>query len=68
LPIAQPCCMALTGPPLPAGCRAGPFELQIQGGIGAYSAPRPQLVVISSAGVERNAIIGEPRSHEGGGL
>jgi uncharacterized protein YbjT (DUF2867 family) len=38
---------------------AGPFELQIEGGIGAYTAPRPALMLISSAGVERNAAIGD---------
>ncbi|KAG2502015.1 hypothetical protein HYH03_000510 [Edaphochlamys debaryana] len=39
--------------------KPGAFELQIQGGINAYTAPRPQLVMVSSAGVERNAIIGD---------
>jgi hypothetical protein len=38
---------------------AGPFTLAIEGGISAFRAPRPQLVLLSSAGVERNAIIGE---------
>lgn len=37
----------------------GPFELRIDGGVSAYRAPRPQLVVVSSAGVERNALIGD---------
>jgi hypothetical protein len=37
----------------------GPFELTIGGGLSAYRDPRPQLLVISSAGVERNAIIGD---------
>lgn len=36
----------------------GPFVVEFEGGIKAYSAPRPQLVLISSAGVERNARIG----------
>jgi NAD(P)H-binding len=38
---------------------AGAFTLEIDGGIGAYTAPRPALVLISSAGTERNAIIGD---------
>lgn len=37
----------------------GPFELHIADGIHAYRDPRPQISVISSAGVERNAIIGD---------
>ncbi|GIL67255.1 hypothetical protein Vafri_20690 [Volvox africanus] len=39
--------------------KAGPFELIIDGGIRSYRDVRPQLVMISSAGVERNAIIGD---------
>ncbi|GFR43419.1 hypothetical protein Agub_g4500 [Astrephomene gubernaculifera] len=39
--------------------RPGAFELLLQGGIYAYNDVRPQLVMISSAGVERNAIIGD---------
>jgi hypothetical protein len=39
--------------------KPGPFELDIQGGINAYSEARPQIILISSAGVERNAIIGD---------
>ncbi|EFJ53199.1 hypothetical protein VOLCADRAFT_102805 [Volvox carteri f. nagariensis] len=39
--------------------KPGPFELLIEGGIHAYNDVRPQLVMISSAGVERNAIIGD---------
>ncbi|GIL92972.1 hypothetical protein Vretimale_15467 [Volvox reticuliferus] len=39
--------------------KPGPFELLIEGGIRAYQDVRPQLVMISSAGVERNAIIGD---------
>eukprot|EP00879_Flechtneria_rotunda_P002013 GHRR01002190.1.p1 GENE.GHRR01002190.1~~GHRR01002190.1.p1 ORF type:complete len:439 (+),score=154.06 GHRR01002190.1:1582-2898(+) len=38
--------------------KPGPFQLFIEGGIQAYKAPRPAVVSISSAGVERNAIIG----------
>ncbi|KAI7841291.1 hypothetical protein COHA_004910, partial [Chlorella ohadii] len=38
--------------------RPGPFELRIEGGIRAYRNPRPQLIMVSSAGVERNAKIG----------
>ncbi|KAK9820647.1 hypothetical protein WJX81_005527 [Elliptochloris bilobata] len=37
----------------------GPFELQIRGGIGAYRAARPRIVLVSSGGVERNAVIGD---------
>jgi len=37
----------------------GAFELQIQGGIRAYTAPRPLLVAVGSAGVERNALVGD---------
>ncbi|GLC44733.1 hypothetical protein PLESTB_000970600 [Pleodorina starrii] len=39
--------------------KPGPYELMIEGGIHAYTDVRPQLVMISSAGVERNAIIGD---------
>lgn len=39
--------------------KPGPFQLQIEGGIAAYTAPRPAVIAISSAGVERNAIIGD---------
>ena len=39
--------------------KPGPFELQIDGGIGAYRSPRPQLLVVGSAGVERNAVVGD---------
>ena len=31
--------------------------------MGAFVAPRPQLLVVSSAGVERNAIVGESSQH-----
>ncbi|MEW5303776.1 MAG: hypothetical protein WDW36_006435 [Sanguina aurantia] len=37
----------------------GAFELQVEGGLGVFSTPRPQILQISSAGVERNAIIGD---------
>lgn len=37
----------------------GPFELHIEGGIQAFTSPRPQLLMVSSAGVERNARIGD---------
>ncbi len=37
----------------------GSFEIEIEGGIRAYTAPRPQVLLVSSAGVERNARIGE---------
>ena len=40
-------------------CRAGPFSMEIDGGIGAFKAARPAAVVLSSAGVERNAVIGD---------
>lgn len=36
----------------------GPFEIQFEGGIRAFTAPKPQLILVSSAGVERNAKIG----------
>jgi hypothetical protein len=37
----------------------GPFALQIDGGISAYTTPRPALVLVSSATTERNALIGD---------
>jgi hypothetical protein len=37
----------------------GPFKLELAGGISAYRDPRPQLLLVSSAGVERNARIGD---------
>jgi uncharacterized protein YbjT (DUF2867 family) len=37
----------------------GAFELQIKGGVAGFKAPRPVVVAIGSAGVERNAIVGE---------
>lgn len=39
--------------------KPGPFTLQIAGGISAFKSPRPAVVAVSSAGVERNAIIGD---------
>ena len=38
--------------------RAGPFSLEIDGAVSAFKAARPAAVVLSSAGVERNAVIG----------
>ena len=35
----------------------GPFHLEVDDGIHSYRAPRPSLVHVSSAGVERNALI-----------
>ena len=37
----------------------GAFEFQFKDGIGAYVAPRPQILLVSSAAVERNAKIGD---------
>ena len=37
----------------------GEFEVIIEDGIKAARLPRPQLVMVSSAGVERNAVIGD---------
>lgn len=37
----------------------GPFRLEVQGGLRTYAAPRPQILLVSSAGVERNAKIGD---------
>ncbi|KAK9814216.1 hypothetical protein WJX72_002437 [[Myrmecia] bisecta] len=39
--------------------KPGKFELLIGGGIQAYKEGRPALVMVSSAGVERNALIGD---------
>ncbi|KAG2445282.1 hypothetical protein HYH02_008749 [Chlamydomonas schloesseri] len=39
--------------------KPGPFALLLAGGISTYTDVRPQVVMISSAGVERNAIIGD---------
>jgi uncharacterized protein YbjT (DUF2867 family) len=39
--------------------RPGEFRLEIDGGIGAYRAPKPALIMTSTAAVERNAIIGD---------
>jgi uncharacterized protein YbjT (DUF2867 family) len=37
----------------------GPFQILLEGGIRAVKLPRPQLILLSSAGVERNAKIGD---------
>lgn len=37
----------------------GKFELQIAGGIAGFKAERPRILMVSSAAVERNAIIGD---------
>jgi len=42
-----------------SGNEAGKFSLELSGGIHAYIAPKPQFVLVSSAGVERNAIVTE---------
>lgn len=44
-------------------CRPGPFTLALEGGICAYTAPRPAVVAISSAGasVQRAALQTAPR-------
>ncbi|KAK9803244.1 hypothetical protein WJX73_009291 [Symbiochloris irregularis] len=39
--------------------RAGDFNLQIRDGIKAFKADRPRIILVSSAGVERNALIGD---------
>eukprot|EP00775_Hariotina_reticulata_P006495 gene6495-6723_t len=39
--------------------KPGAYTLEIDGGISAYKAPRPAVVAVSSAGVERNAVIGD---------
>ncbi len=41
------------------GRRAGAFTLEIDGGISAFRAARPAVVMLSSGGVERNALIGD---------
>ena len=38
---------------------AGAFQLEIDGGLQAFRAPRPAMVLLSSAGTERNARIGD---------
>lgn len=38
--------------------RPGQFRLEIDGGISAFRSPKPALVMMSTAAVERNAIIG----------
>ena len=42
-----------------SGNEAGKFSLELSGGIQAYIAPKPQFVIVSSAGVERNAVVTE---------
>ena len=37
----------------------GPFQIEFKKGIEAYVDSKPQIVLISSAGVERNAIVGD---------
>ena len=37
----------------------GPFEIEFDSGIKAVTLPKPQIVLISSAGVERNALVGD---------
>ena len=37
----------------------GPFTLEIDGGVSAFQAARPAVVMLSSGGVERNALIGD---------
>lgn len=39
--------------------RPGPFRLEISGGIGLFKAERPMVTILSSSGVERNAVIGD---------
>lgn len=39
-------------------CRPGPFRLEIKDGISGYRAAKPALVLVGTASVERNAIIG----------
>jgi NAD(P)H-binding len=38
---------------------AGPFKLEIDGGISAYKAQRSNVLLITSAAAERNALIGD---------
>lgn len=40
-------------------CRPGPFQLELQDGIRAYRATKPALVLVGTAAVERNAVIGD---------
>ena len=39
--------------------KPGNFCIEFQGGIKAFKLPKPQIVLISSAGVERNALVGD---------
>ena len=40
-------------------CLAGKFELEVRGGVRAFTAPAPAILLLSSAGTERNARIGD---------
>jgi len=40
-------------------CLPGRFELEIRGGIRAFSAPAPAIVLLTSAATERNARLGD---------
>ena len=43
-----------------SGCGgAGAFKLAIEGGMAAYTAARPAVALVTSAAVERNAVIGD---------
>jgi hypothetical protein len=39
--------------------RPGQFKLEIDGGLSAYRAEKPTVVMVSTAAVERNAVIGD---------
>eukprot|EP00892_Ulva_mutabilis_P007202 jgi/Ulvmu1/4854/UM020_0140.1 len=39
--------------------KPGAFKLSIEGGLAAFTAPRPAVVLLTSAGTERNAVIGD---------
>jgi uncharacterized protein YbjT (DUF2867 family) len=49
---------SFNGFPNPA-YKSGKFCIEFQGGIKACKVPKPQIVLISSAGVERNALVGD---------
>lgn len=49
---------SFNGLPNPA-YKPGKFCIEFQGGIRAFKVPKPQIVLISSAGVERNALVGD---------
>lgn len=42
-----------------SGAPEGPFSLDVEGGVRGWRAPRPRVVVLSSAGVERSARHGD---------